>query len=185
MAYGNYAPFYRTGYFNPMQTMQTQQMPGMVDNSNQFTQNYQNYQNYQNQPQNPPVQNANPIQNSQSNSVIWVQGEEGAKAFLVAPNNTVTLWDSESPTIYVKSADMNGVPSMRILDFTERTANAPQMPSEHVCKCGDNFITKDELNAINGNIDDIFGKIKDLEEKYKTISTKSSTKTTKTNKTEE
>ena len=27
-------------------------------------------------------------------SMIWVQGEEGARAYMVAPNSTVPLWDS-------------------------------------------------------------------------------------------
>lgn len=192
MAYGNYnyAPFYRNGYYNsPMLGAQNAPMPNMTDNQNQFAQNYQSYQNYQNQPQNQSIQGTNAVQNQvqnpMSNDIIWVQGEAGAKAYLVAPNNTVTLWDSESSTIYVKSADMNGVPSMRVLDFTERAANAPQTPSEHICKCGDKFIPKDELKAINGKFNDIFGKLEDLEEKYKTISAKSVTKTTKTIKTEE
>ena len=33
MAYGNYAQFYRGGYFNPMQT---QIMPNMAENQGQF-----------------------------------------------------------------------------------------------------------------------------------------------------
>ena len=57
---------------------------------------------------------------NQSNNLIWVQGEAGAKSYLVAPNTTVQLWDSESPTIYLKSADASGMPSMRILDYTFR-----------------------------------------------------------------
>ena len=38
MAYGNYAPFYRGGFFNPMQTPT---MPPMADNQNQFAPSYQ------------------------------------------------------------------------------------------------------------------------------------------------
>ena len=38
MAYGNYAPFYRGGYFNPMQS---QTMPQMAENLSQFAQPYQ------------------------------------------------------------------------------------------------------------------------------------------------
>ena len=38
MAYGNYAPFYRGGFFNPMQTPT---MPQMADNQGQFAQPYQ------------------------------------------------------------------------------------------------------------------------------------------------
>lgn len=61
----------------------------------------------------------------QNSSIIWVQGEAGAKSYLVAPNNTVQLWDSEAQTIYLKSADASGMPSMRILDYTIRDT-APQ-----------------------------------------------------------
>ena len=53
-------------------------------------------------------------------NMIWVQGEEGARGYMVAPNNTIPLWDSENQIIYVKSADNLGRPSMRILDYTIR-----------------------------------------------------------------
>lgn len=49
---------------------------------------------------------------------IWIQGEIGAKAYLVATGNTVTLWDSESPTIWIKSVDLNGIPQMQKLTYT-------------------------------------------------------------------
>ena len=72
-----------------------------------------NYQYYQ--PQFQPQQ-----QNNNNSSVIWVQGEAAAKSYLVAPNNTVQLWDSENPVIYLKSADASGMPYMRIIDYTVR-----------------------------------------------------------------
>ena len=59
-----------------------------------------------------------------ANDMIWVLGEVEATSYPVAPNNTVTLWDKNTPTIYIKSANAQGVPSMRILDFTERTQGA-------------------------------------------------------------
>lgn len=168
MAYGNYAPFYRAGYFNPMQAPT---MPTMADGQNQYGQPYQagQAQTMQN-----PV--ATPTQSS--NDIIWVQGEAGAKAYLIAPNNTVTLWDSESPTIYVKSADMNGVPSMRILDFTERTVNAPKTVTEHICKCGEKYVTKEQFEGIQAKISEIEGIVDDLK-------TKTSVKATKTTKKSE
>lgn len=60
----------------------------------------------------------------QGNSgLVWVQGEAGAKSFLVAPGTTVMLMDSESPVFYLKSADQSGMPMpLRIFDFTERSA---------------------------------------------------------------
>jgi hypothetical protein len=85
--------------------------------------------------------------------MIWVLGQTEAESYLVAPNNSVVLWDKSNPTIYVKSVNAQGVPSMRILDFVERTQNAPQTPTEHVCKCGDNFVTKDDFNALKGDFE--------------------------------
>lgn len=50
---------------------------------------------------------------------IWVRSEDVAN-FMVAPNNTVPLWDIENPIIYLKSADSMGRPSVKILDYTIR-----------------------------------------------------------------
>lgn len=93
-------------------------------------------------------------QQNQSNGIIWVSGEAGAKAYMVAPNNTIQLWDSESQTIYLKSADASGMPSMKILDYTIRdsaknTANSPSvLPDDKLST----FATKDEIKAISDRI---------------------------------
>ena len=63
-----------------------------------------------------------------SQPLIWVQGESGAKSFMVAPGLTVALWDSEAQVIYLKSADASGMPSMRILDYKIRDPLAQVSP---------------------------------------------------------
>lgn len=98
-----------------------------------------------------------PSQNSQQNNgIIWVQGEAGAKSYLVAPNTTVPLWDSESQVIYLKSADVSGMPSIKILDYTIRNAH-PATPSvlgnESVP-----YATKDDLKAIYDRLAALEGK---------------------------
>lgn len=75
----------------------------------------------QGQPQQGPVGGSN---------IIWVQGIEAAKAYLVAPNTTVELWDQDAPTIYLKSADQSGFATMRILDWTERSNQVPTPKKE-------------------------------------------------------
>ena len=129
MAYGNYAPFYRPTFFNPMQ-----QMP-MNEPANQFAPIYQQ-----------PIQNG--IQPQAGNDMIWVLNETEATSYPVAPNNTVTLWDKNSPTIYIKSVDVNGVPSMRILDFSERRQSTTKPPQDHVCGCGGKYAPMEEFNAL-------------------------------------
>lgn len=78
------------------------------------------------------------------NGIIWVQGEAGARGYIVAPGNTVPLWDSEANTIYLKSVDPTGVPSMRVFDYTERTTaqrQPPVMPQQ-------DYITRKEFETV-------------------------------------
>lgn len=86
-------------------------------------------------------------QYQQNNGIVWVQGEAGAKSYLVAPNQTVQLWDSEAQTIYLKSADASGMPSMKILDYTIREAAQP------VSKiAGVDYVTREELQRFREEI---------------------------------
>lgn len=90
--------------------------------------NYPPYYQPNYQPYAPPMMDQLAqlrAQQPASNPMIWVQGEAAAKSYLVAAGNTVPLWDSENMCIYVKSVDASGVPSMRILDYTERAKAAP------------------------------------------------------------
>lgn len=110
--------------------------------NNGFPMNYpQMY--YQPQYQTPTIQQP---QQPINNGIIWVQGEAGAKSYLVAPNNTVQLWDSEEQVIYLKSADASGMPSMKVLDYTIRNANpSPVVPA--AVQAEDKYVTKEELKA--------------------------------------
>ena len=92
-------------------------------------------------------------QQTQQNGIIWVSGEAGAKAYMVAPNNTVQLWDSESQTIYLKSADASGMPSFKVLDYTIREAKtaantAPAITDDKLST----FATKAEIKAVSDQI---------------------------------
>ena len=166
MAYGNYAPFYRGGYFNPMQTPT---MPQIAENQGQFAQPYQ-----------APMQ-TNPVpmqmQTQLTNdTLLWVLNENEASSYPVAPNNSVVLWDKNNKTFYIKTANAHGIPSMQIYDFTERIENPSKMPTEHTCTCGEKFATKEQINALEGKIDDITAKYEELSksmiEKTKTTSKK-------------
>lgn len=61
-----------------------------------------------------------------SSGLLWVQGESAAKSYLVTPNNTVLLMDSEAPRFYLKSVDMAGMPTMKTFEYKEIAA-APAM----------------------------------------------------------
>ena len=96
----------------------------------------------------------------QQNSITWVQGLAGAKSYLVSPNNTVQLWDSEAQTIYLKSADSSGMPSMKIVDYTMRDngTTRSEITSQR------DFATKDDVLSIQKEIDALKAKIEG--EKY-------------------
>lgn len=53
-----------------------------------------------------PIQNQPQVQNT----FAWIQGEEAAKAYPVAPGNTIVLIESDKPIMYMKSADLSGRP---------------------------------------------------------------------------
>lgn len=103
--------------------------------------------------------------NAQSNGIIWVQGEAGAKSYMVAPNTTVQLWDSESQTIYLKSADASGMPSMRIIDYTIRD-NAPKTPN---LAANSDFVTKDELQTVINELNALKAKFKPRKERNESV----------------
>ena len=154
MAY--YAPFYRPTYYEPAQQ----------NTMGQFNQQYQ-------QPMAQPMQNAQmPMQGQTTNDFLWVLNENEATSYPVAPNNTVTLWDKNLPTIYIKSVNAQGIPSMRILDFTERTAMPHKTPSTPSFNSPDNFATIDSFNALEA-------KFSALESKVDEMRPKSSAKTKK------
>lgn len=148
MAY--YAPFYRPTYYDQMQPN---------PNMNQFNQQYP-------QTMAQPMQNAPmPMQNQPTNDFLWVLNENEATSYPVAPNNTVTLWDKNLPTIYIKSVNAQGVPSMRVLDFTERIANAPKTPSTGPFDSPNNFVTIDSFNALKCDVEALRGKLDELNAK--------------------
>lgn len=134
MAY--YAPFYRPTYYAPIQ------------------QDAMNQQFQQPIPQNPQAQ--------QTNDFLWVLNENEATSYPVAPNNTVTLWDKNLPTIYVKSVNMQGVPSMRILDFTERTQNSATTAQTASNPNDEEFVKVDEFNALQAKLDGLAAVVDEL-----------------------
>lgn len=124
---------------------------------------YQPYTQPYTQVQNQP-QNVAPVQPSVQGGLIWVSGEAGAKAYLVAPNNTVQLWDSEAQVIYLKSADASGMPSMKILDYTIRDSaknGSNTMPVMQANNLSD-YATKNELKAVSDEISAIRSKLESM-----------------------
>lgn len=127
MAYNSYFP---AGY-QPMYYPQQNQMQGTQ-------------MSLPNQPQQPQT----------NNGIIWVQGEAAAKSYPIAPNSSVPLWDSEANVIYIKSADMSGMPSIKILDYTMRDT----APRTAEISSQNEFATKDDISVLEREISSLRSK---------------------------
>ena len=103
-----------------------------------------------------------------SNDMIWVLGEIEATSYPVAPNNTVTLWDKNEHTVYIKSVNAQGVPSMKVLDYSERTAEGKNEPHNHECQCNKDFVHIDEFNHLKANFEALANKVETIQSKSKT-----------------
>lgn len=114
---------------------------------------YQNQYYTQLQAQNPVhIPQPAPVQNNQS-SLIWVQGIEAAKSYLVAPNTTVLLMDSEKERFFLKSSDASGMPlPLRVFEYTETTQNTQKTVSDPVAMDFSSYATKAEFDAFRGEI---------------------------------
>ena len=160
MNYPYYAPYQRQmqGYYNPIVP---QEQP-----------NFQQPQ-YQQASAMPPA-----IQPGDTD-MIWVLGENEASSYLVAPGRTVTMWDKNRDTIYLKSMSRQGVPSMRIFDYTERMpANAPKTPQNAREIDGEGFAHADDLKAVQADLAALRAELEELKANPKA-------KTEKTAKSEE
>ena len=91
--------------------------------------------------------------------ILWVQGEEAAKAYMVAPGATVMLMDSEGQSFYLKSTDPQGMPlPLRIFDYVERTAQKPLEQSQ--ISTGE-FVTRREFEALAARVGELLAPVKE------------------------
>ena len=102
-----------------------------------------------------PQPNVAPVQQN-NNGLIWVQGEAGAKSYMVPPNSTVMLMDSETQRFYLKSSDSSGMPlPLRIFEYTEKAQNAPNGASVPQSMDLSSYATKAEFDAFKDEIEGI------------------------------
>ena len=138
--YGGY-PYYNYGYGSmPYQNQQPQQ----------------NY-NYQ-QPQPQPMQQQPQQPQSQYLPLGFTNGLIGAKAFIVMPNQTVFLKDSDegSNLLFEKSADSNGKYTLKAYQLTEVKLDDIGKPITNIQPQQDlltkkdlqSFATKNDLNDL-------------------------------------
>lgn len=158
--YGQYyAPFSRqVEYYNPSVPQ------GAPQGMPQDAAAYQQYQ---------PRMRA-PTQPQQQTDLNWVLNETEAVSYPVACGGRVVLWDTNRDTVYIKSVDVNGVPSMRILDYAERDAPKSHRMAQNGGLSEDNdFVSAADFRALQERIDGLQSELSELKAKAKPKTAKS------------
>lgn len=118
---------------------------------NYFPQSY--YPNYYGNQQMPPQQPqmASNAQQTSGAGIIWVQGENAAKAYPVASGQSVLLMDSEDSVMYIKSTDQSGMPQpLRIFEYKEKTGH--QNASVIASKPSEDYVSRKEFEAFRDDV---------------------------------
>ena len=92
--------------------------------------------------------NPYPQQTTPNNSIIWVQGIEGAKGYQTTPNSIILLMDSENEgRFYIKSTDNIGMSNLRVFSYSEINVNTTPVNNDL-----SEYVRKDELQSLITNI---------------------------------
>lgn len=112
------------------------------------------YGDYRNGPFGIPT---NPVQQRPyNNGIIWVQGYEGAKSYIMQPNSNAILLDSETEgRFYIKVSDNIGMCSLRIFNFTE--VESDNQNGDVIDVKTSQYATKKELNELKQLINSLKG----------------------------
>ena len=104
--------------------------------------NYNNpyFNPYQQYPYTQPTQQQTPMTNYLK--LTFINGIEGAKAFIVAPNQTIYLKDSDSNILYEKKADAQGRYTLTAFELKPVEINTPTAPVKT------EYATTSDLNAL-------------------------------------
>lgn len=112
-------------------------------------------------------------QNNQG--ILWVQGEAGAKSYLVAPNTTVLLMDSEGSRFYLKSTDASGIPSLRTFEYSEVLQNTMQAAQTVSNDLDSKYVTRKEYDDLNDKYMEIWDRLNSF---HTSVTTEEPTKRT-------
>ena len=94
-------------------------------------------------------------QQQQTSSIIWINSEEEAYSYPVAPNNAVALWQSNKPIVYLKQTDASGKPTVEIYDLVKRQKEIPTVVNDA------DYVTKELFEGVVQKLNDTIADIRD------------------------
>lgn len=145
IAMQTYQPMTNYGTYQPMPQPYADRLTQLQNQYNQAV----------NVPQMAPAQQVN-------QGLLWVSGEVGAKSYLVAPNSTVLLMDSDAQRFYLKSADNAGMPNLRIFEYTEVTnisQNVPQALNTDLKELDSKYVKREEYEGLKSQYEAIMERL--------------------------
>lgn len=78
--------------------------------------------------------------------LVRVSGMDGARAYQMAPNEVVALFDEGDDILYVKSTDGAGFPTIRRFRFCEEAEAVPSAPAP----VSTDYVTREEFEELKG-----------------------------------
>ena len=88
-------------------------------------------------------QSVTPVPQTQ-NTFAWIQGEEAARNYPVAPGNTIVLIEADKPIMYMKSADLSGRPQpMQIRYLVSKEEYEKLQNGSEFSQNEDKYVTKE------------------------------------------
>ena len=98
---------------------------------------------------NPPgyyPQSVTPTAQQTQNTFAWIQGEEAARNYPVAPGNTIVLIEADKPIMYMKSADLSGRPQpMQIRYLVSKEEYEKLQNGSNTTQNEDKYVTKEDF----------------------------------------
>ena len=116
--------------------------------------------------------NYQPQQQAQQQTYIpltFVNGEVGAKAFIMTPNSTIYLQDSDSDKLFIKKSDMQGKSIMKKYKLVELDENDKIIENKQQKDIPSNFISKEQFETLKQEFE---GKLSELTNKFESLTKK-------------
>ena len=164
MAYGNYFPVtYQPNYYGqPNPYYQQMQTPAMMQQNQQMQNAQQNQQ--------PTIQQS---------GFVLVQSEQEARAYPVAPGNSITFKDESQPYCYVKTMGFNQLDRPTFERYRLVKEDSPVTAQNATASADSAEGSKDTAYALKSDLGAIWSEIDVIKEKLRTQTEKKAVKARK------
>ena len=99
-----------------------------------------------------------PTQQTQTqNTFAWIQGEEAARNYPVAPGNTIVLIEADKPIMYMKTTDLSGRPQpIQVRYLVSKEEYDKIQNGSNFSKNEENYVTKEYFDKKMAELDNKF-----------------------------